>query len=315
MPYAAVLSEVFLTGWSMGADSPSVSTRSVLIVAVLLQTPFTASAWQHAAIGSFVYPGDVTIIDRTVLIARYTSRLGWGGNRDQCTFVYRTIEGDFDIAARVTDTPIYNSPRGGIMVRESLEDYSKAVFLKGWTSDVYSGGGRQAWYFGYRKASLGNITWQNGTDSTDRPYENWLRLRRSGDTFVVYVAHYGNKDWIEVFSHEVPMNHRVLVGFSTNYSGSELGASAYAMTFEDYVFSPEPPVRPQAPILAIDMYAGLTFEGTVGARHAIQATSDASQSGSWSKVSEVRLAESPFFWVDPNSSSTTKRFYRIVPID
>lgn len=59
--------------------------------------------------------------------------------------------------------------------------------------------------------------------------------------------------------------------------------------------------------LAIQMYAGLSITGTVGAVYSVEYSTDLA---SWTCADFVCLPSSPYLWIDKSASVTAKRFYR-----
>ncbi|MCP5525012.1 MAG: hypothetical protein H7A46_26105 [Verrucomicrobiales bacterium] len=286
-----------------------------LLGGFLVAGSVAAAGWQDAIIGEVTHPGTTEVINQTVLISGFSSKSGWGGNRDQCAFAYRPVTGDFDLTTRITDNSTTHVFQGCIMVRESLEPHSKAVLLRGQAGQTYPVHDYLHWHAGYRLADLGNITWQTGKYEVFPPFENLVRLVRRGDLFIFYAAHYAAREWIEVFRYDVPMKPTVLVGVSNGYATTSTTPSSYAITFEDVSLSTTLPQISQPGVLAIGMYAGLTLEGSIGTRYEIQMTTDPGQVNGWTRLTDVVLAESPFFWVDPASYTSPKRFYRAVLIE
>jgi hypothetical protein len=67
--------------------------------------------------------------------------------------------------------------------------------------------------------------------------------------------------------------------------------------------------------VSLGMYAGVTVTGTVGYTYAIQATSDLSNTNSWTTVATLTLMQPIQLWVDISVSAFTNphRFYRVMP--
>ncbi len=69
--------------------------------------------------------------------------------------------------------------------------------------------------------------------------------------------------------------------------------------------------------VSIGLYAGVTVTGTVGYTYKIQATTDLSNSNSWSTVAILTLQDPVELWVDTTvnttSSGNPRRFYRVLP--
>jgi len=65
--------------------------------------------------------------------------------------------------------------------------------------------------------------------------------------------------------------------------------------------------------LDLKMYAGLTIIGSVGSTYRVEAC-DNPATGNWTAITNITLPSSPYFWLDTESGSMPKRFYRTVPV-
>jgi len=71
------------------------------------------------------------------------------------------------------------------------------------------------------------------------------------------------------------------------------------------------PISAQAQAtLDLQLYAGVSITGTVGAVYAIQATTDLAATNSWVAVDFVRLPATNYLWTDTSTPATGRRFYR-----
>lgn len=64
--------------------------------------------------------------------------------------------------------------------------------------------------------------------------------------------------------------------------------------------------------LNINMYAGLNILGPIGANYNVQASPDINGSN-WTTLTNVSLPSQPYIYIDYNSPTNTKQFYRAVP--
>ncbi|MBM3882104.1 MAG: hypothetical protein FJ387_20680, partial [Verrucomicrobia bacterium] len=71
-------------------------------------------------------------------------------------------------------------------------------------------------------------------------------------------------------------------------------------------------VTPAAPVLGIEMYAGIVIQGTVGATYTIQYTPDTTAPIQWQSLVDVTLTRPVEVWIDPDSPGQRKGFYRAV---
>jgi formylglycine-generating enzyme required for sulfatase activity len=66
------------------------------------------------------------------------------------------------------------------------------------------------------------------------------------------------------------------------------------------------------PVLAGELYLGVSITGTVGTVYAIQSTTDITQSTGWTCLAFVQLQATNCLWTDTTSAATGRRFYRAV---
>ena len=62
--------------------------------------------------------------------------------------------------------------------------------------------------------------------------------------------------------------------------------------------------------LAIDLYAGISVEGTVGAAHRLEYVSNVGDTN-WATLTNIILPQSPYLLFDPDSPRWARRFYRV----
>ncbi len=70
-----------------------------------------------------------------------------------------------------------------------------------------------------------------------------------------------------------------------------------------------------APVLDIQLYAGLTITGAVGTVYSVECVSDLAQTntpGAWRCLEYLQLPASPYLWTDKSAPATAMRFYRAV---
>jgi hypothetical protein len=64
-------------------------------------------------------------------------------------------------------------------------------------------------------------------------------------------------------------------------------------------------------VLSIQMYAGLTLNGSIGASYDIQSSTDLSVSN-WTTLEQITLTNTPSLYFDTNSPGFSRRFYRAI---
>ena len=90
------------------------------------------------------------------------------------------------------------------------------------------------------------------------------------------------------------------------YAVGGLTAVPYALLATNEAFAPPT-------IFAINLYAGLTITGSVGATNRIDFRTDLSGTN-WTALTNVVLPTSPYLFIDTTSAATARRFYRAVPL-
>lgn len=161
------------------------------------------SPWQQADVGSVGVAGNATYSNGTFTVSGSGSDI-WG-SADGFHFVYRTLTGDGEIVARVTDPGAGGSwIKSGVMIREDLSAGSAnaATFLT-------PGNGID---FQRRKVAGGPSTYTAGP-MVGAP--QWVRLVRSGDTFTSYNSADGTT-WTQVGVDTIPMASSVYAGLAVS---------------------------------------------------------------------------------------------------
>ncbi|MSU60285.1 MAG: hypothetical protein EXS35_19295, partial [Pedosphaera sp.] len=134
-------------------------------------TPDLPPPWLHNDIGDVGAPGDADFNGNAFTV------IGSGadiyGNADSFHYLYRPITGDVQIIARVRSLQ-YTDPwaKAGVMIRESLDDFSRHAFVT-----LTTGNGA---HFQYRLDHYDSSGSFNGVTHS-APY--WVKLLRSGNVF------------------------------------------------------------------------------------------------------------------------------------
>ena len=101
-----------------------------------------------------------------------------GGNQDAFRFAYKTVVGDGEIVARVTDIDnVNNNNKCGIMVRESLAEGSKYAFVC-----LTSNNG----VIFQNRSATDNLSGEQSQPGIKAPY--WLKLIITGSTYTGYIS-------------------------------------------------------------------------------------------------------------------------------
>ena len=77
----------------------------------------------------------------------------------------------------------------------------------------------------------------------------------------------------------------------------------------------EDPVEAQPAEIAIDTYAGVMIEGTVGAKYRVEFKDKLDDAAKWIAGDVITLPESPYLWVDRFKPVRETRYYRVVLVE
>jgi hypothetical protein len=72
-------------------------------------------------------------------------------------------------------------------------------------------------------------------------------------------------------------------------------------------------IRPKAS-LAVDLYAGLSIRGQIGANYQIQYSTNLNNPAVWMPLTNITLLTSPYLFIDPTPAHSPARFYRALLI-
>ena len=79
--------------------------------------------------------------------------------------------------------------------------------------------------------------------------------------------------------------------------------------------SNEDPVEAQPAEIAIDTYAGVMIEGTVGAKYRVEFKDKLDDAAKWIVGDVITLPESPYLWIDRFKPVRETRYYRVVLVE
>jgi len=143
------------------------------------------SAQYDAATNSWTITGDGT---------------GIMGTSDQFRYVYKTLNGDGELAVRVAsiDPPLADWSMAGVMIRVvAALPGSPYIFMGVTANTVTKDHGLTVW----GRMSIGGTPDSSSIGAMTAPY--WVKVKRAGDTFSAYVSPNG-KDWTEFDTEEAP---------------------------------------------------------------------------------------------------------------
>src|SRR4051812_39954377 len=208
---------------AIATDSASATTTSSAVTTTANPaTPPPATlpdGWSHADIGSTGSAGDASAAGGTFSVTGAGADV-WG-TADALHFVYRTLDGDGTIVARVTSIQNVNAwTKAGVMIRGSLSPSAAQGFMLVASSPV------KGVPFQRRTADGNSSVSTPGSQSTA---PRWVKLVRTGNQITGYESADG-VTWTMVGTDTFAMGTSVLVGLGV--SSHVAGVSATA-TFDN----------------------------------------------------------------------------------
>ena len=93
----------------------------------------------------------------------------------------------------------------------------------------------------------------------------------------------------------------------------------YVASEDGYLYaiktSTDNPVEGQAAEIAIDTYAGVMIEGTVGSKYRVEFKNKLDDAAKWIEGDVITLTESPYLWVDRFRPVRETRYYRVILVE
>jgi regulation of enolase protein 1 (concanavalin A-like superfamily) len=163
-------------------------------------SPTLPAGWSSRDIGAVPIAGSASHANGTYTVRGSGSDI-WTAN-DAFHFVYRTLNGDGQITARVASVQnTHQWAKAGVMIRESLGANAKEA------SVVVCPGADVVLLNRTTTGGTTNATFASGS----APY--WVRLVRAGSTFTAYRSADGNS-WSTIGSVSIPMTSSVYIGLA-----------------------------------------------------------------------------------------------------
>ncbi|CAG7646571.1 Ig-like domain-containing protein [Paenibacillus allorhizosphaerae] len=130
------------------------------------------------------------------------------GKSDAFRFVYRTMEGDGDIIAKVEAiTAVAEGTGAGVMIRAGLEPEAAAAMMR--ISYIKSGTGGA---FAARTTAAADL---KSMESKDGTFPYWVKLSRRWETVTGYMSHDG-QEWKPYGTADVKLGGTVYVGLAAD---------------------------------------------------------------------------------------------------
>jgi regulation of enolase protein 1 (concanavalin A-like superfamily) len=213
--FARTLSAGIHTIRARVVDSGGLAAENEVTVTVEATPPLDPPDWASRDIGSVGRLGAVAIEGEVFTVDGSGADI-WN-RADGFHFVSRELTGNGEIVARVTSlTAVHDWAKAGVMMRESLAAGSAHAMMLVSRARGYA--------FQHRAAADGLSA---STPGGDGAAPGWVRLVRTGDTFVAYRSADG-ENWAIVGSRTIAMGATVHVGLAlTSHDNAALARATF----------------------------------------------------------------------------------------
>ena len=238
-PYSITWSNVAAGSYTLTAvatdDDAAATTSSARTIAVDAPLP---DGWAQADIGDTGTTGAAGVSGTTFSVTGGGADV-WG-TADALHYVYRTLEGDGTIVARVTSIQnVHAWTKAGVMIRNSLSPSAAQAYML-----VASSAAKGVPF--QRRPSDGNITVSTSGSQSTAP--RWVKLVRAGNLITGYESANGTT-WTTVGSDTFVLGPTVLVGLGVSSHIAGVNATA---TFDNVsVTATAPPPPNVAPTVSL----------------------------------------------------------------
>jgi len=198
--------------------APLSSFTTLASMQTLAATAALPAGWSSQDIGSVAKVGSASLDEATGNFAVSGGGADVWSTADGFHFAYSTLTGNGQIVARVASVQNTNGlAKAGVMFRESMTPGSKNAFVQVKPTNGASFQTRDA--TGGTTANIGSYA------SGKAPI--WLRLTRSGDTFIAARSSNGTT-WVTIASRTIPMAQTLYVGLAvTAHDNAKINTSQF----------------------------------------------------------------------------------------
>jgi hypothetical protein len=203
--------------------------RVSLFFVIATVTPLFAqlpAGWTSAGVGNPAVAGSARYDKTTATWTIQGDGTGIRGTADQFHFVYKTLNGDGELAARVVsiDPPLADWSMAGVMIRVLLIPGSPSIFMGISANTDTKDHGVTMW----GRAAMNGAAGDESTGAMTAPY--WVKIKRAGDTFTGYSSPNG-KDWTQRYTTSAPgIPQSIYIGYAVT---SEVGGKLITAVFDN----------------------------------------------------------------------------------
>jgi hypothetical protein len=231
---------------------------SCALLVTCLVTPLFAqlpAGWTSVGVGNPAVAGSVQYDPAAQSWTIRGEGTGLRGTADQFHFVYKALQGDGELAARVAslDPPLADWSMAGVMIRVLLTPGSPSIFMG---ISANTAGQNHAITMWGREAINGAAD-NESTGEVTPPH--WVKVKRAGDTFSGYSSPNG-KDWTQRYTTSAPgIPPSIYIGYAVT---SEVGGKLVTAVFDQgprKASDPDPADgKKDAPLPLLRWTAGVT---------------------------------------------------------
>jgi hypothetical protein len=200
-----------------------------LLLVIGTITPLFAqlpAGWTSAGVGNPAVAGSAQYDKATETWTIRGDGTGIRGTADQFHFVYKTLNGDGELAMRVVslDPLLTDWSMAGVMIRVLLTPGSPSIFMGISANTDTKDHGITMW----GRAAMNGAAGDESTGAMTAPY--WVKVKRAGDTFTGYSSPNG-KDWTERYTTSAPgIPKSIYIGYAVS---SEVGGKLLTAVFDN----------------------------------------------------------------------------------
>jgi len=200
-----------------------------LLLVTCTITPLFAqlpAGWTSAGVGNPAVAGSAQYDKATDTWTIRGDGTGIRGTADQFHYVYKTLNGDGELATRVVslDPPLSDWSMAGVMIRVLLIPGSPSIFMGISVNTDTKDHGITMW----GRATMNGAAGDESTGAETAPY--WVKVKRTGDTFAGFSSPNG-KDWTQRYTTSAPgMPKSIYIGYAVT---SEVGGKLVTVVFDN----------------------------------------------------------------------------------
>lgn len=186
------------------------------------------AVWKYADIGSMPSTVSAKYFNGSYTVKGAGSDIY--GTSDKFNYLFRELTGNFEMTVRIINQQNTNPlAKAGIMIRESIAANSRNVFA---FISPGTGGNENCYY--QERTSIGGATARSGAYASSSAYPYWLKLVKSGNTYISYRSTNGTAWTVMYANRTVVMGNNVMVGLAVNSMNNSIASET---VFDNIAFT------------------------------------------------------------------------------